>query len=81
MGTSWVTSRYHCKNVKKPNARSLGEKKNSYIDVGILLFEMPTCRFHEIRVLSITIVEITEVLTSLLLMHTANHTKLDLIMF
>jgi hypothetical protein len=56
-------------------------KKKTPIDVGILLFEMPTCRFHEIRVLSITIVEITEVLTSLLLMHTANHTKLDLIMF
>lgn len=29
MGTSWVTSRYHCKNVKKPNARIL-EKQNSY---------------------------------------------------
>jgi hypothetical protein len=77
-GTNWVTSRYHCKNVKKPNARIL--KKNTPIDAGILLFEIPTCRFHQIRVPSTTIVEITEVLTSLL-MHTTNHTKLDLIMF
>jgi hypothetical protein len=48
--------------MKKPNARIL--KNKTPIDVGILLFEMPTCRFHEIRVPSTTIVEITEVFTS-----------------
>jgi len=55
-------------------------KNKTPIDVSILLFEMPTCKFRQIRVPSTTIVEVTEVLTSLL-MHTANHTKLDLIMF